>query len=301
MTRPSQYSIRDLEVLSGIKAHTIRIWEKRYQIFDPQRTETNIRLYTTDELKKLLNISLLIEKGHKISKISNLNHENLNLKVSQTYESQESENDYYKAQVNTLLFSMFDLDEPLFDKTFSSCVLRYGLENTIHQVIYPLLKKVGFMWCVNEVNPAQEHFVSNLVRQKILSAIDGIAFPSKTDKENTYILFLPESEDHELGLILANYILKKAGKKVIYLGAKVPFADLKEIVRIAEPGNLFTFFITPRPVDDLKSYLNLLKEHFPQSRILFAGNDNLVQPLKNISGTHYIPSTEALSKFLHGA
>lgn len=298
MTNPSQYSIRDLEALSGIKAHTIRIWEKRYQIFDPQRTQTNIRFYSTSELKKLLNISLLIEKGHKISKISCLNHEHLSLKVTEAFVEQNSESDYYKSQINTLLFSMFDLDEPLFDKTFSSCVLRYGLENTIHHVVYPLLKKVGIMWCVNEVNPAQEHFVSNLVRQKILSAIDGIAFPNKTDRENTYVLFLPENEDHELGLILANYILKKAGKKVIYLGAKVPFADLKEIVRIADPGNLFTFFITPRPQDDFRNYLNQLKMEFQESRILFAGNENLLQAFRNLQGFHYIQNTEALSKFL---
>lgn len=298
MTNPSQYSIRDLEALSGIKAHTIRIWEKRYQIFDPQRTQTNIRFYSTSELKKLLNISLLIEKGHKISKISCLNHEHLSLKVTEAFVEQNSESDYYKSQINTLLFSMFDLDEPLFDKTFSSCVLRYGLENTIHHVVYPLLKKVGIMWCVNEVNPAQEHFVSNLVRQKILSAIDGIAFPNKTDRENTYVLFLPENEDHELGLILANYILKKAGKKVIYLGAKVPFADLKEIVRIADPGNLFTFFITPRPQEDFRNYLNQLKMEFQDSRILFAGNENLLQAFRNLQGFHYIQNTEALSKFL---
>lgn len=273
------YSIKDLEVLSGIKAHTIRIWEKRYQLFEPERTQTNIRYYTCSELKKLLNISMLIEKGHKISKLSTMSVDSLHQTVTKTFIDSASETDFYKSQINQFVLAMLELDEPLFEKTFSGCVLRYGLENTMVNVIYPFLNKVGMMWCINNVSPSQEHFVSNLIRQKIHSAIDGLLLPSDNDAEKTYLLYLPENEDHEIGLLMAHYMLKKEGNKVIYLGSKVPFYDLEEIVKISNPAHIMTFFITPRSLGDAVEYLQRLETHFPEVKFIIAGNHALLNSL----------------------
>lgn len=280
MTTPKQYSIRDLEVLSGIKAHTIRIWERRYQLFDPDRTESNIRLYTCTELKKLLNISMLIEKGFKISKLSQMTDKSLTDVVTNTFENSIQAKDFYISQINAMVVSMLELDEIQFEKTFSGCVLRYGLENTIMQVVYPFLNKVGMMWCINEVSPAQEHFTSNLIKQKLHTAIDGLMPATKTTPADTFLLYLSEDEDHEIGLLLAHYLLKKSGYKVIYLGPNVPFADLKEVVRISQPQNMFTLFVVPRSLENTQSYLDKLKKEFITQKIFLSGNTQMLDNLK---------------------
>ena len=292
------YSIKELEVLSGIKAHTIRVWEKRYQLFEPERTETNIRYYTSLELKKLLNISMLIEKGHKISKLSALSPDTLHQTVSRTFIESPSESDFYKSQINQFVMAMLELDEALFDKSFSGCVLRYGLENTMIHVIYPFLNKVGMMWCVNNVSPSQEHFVSNLIRQKIHSAIDGLVLPAITDTEKTYLLYLPENEDHEIGLLMSHYMLKKEGYKVIYLGAKVPFHDLEEIVKISHPAHIMTFFITPKSLTEAQEYLYLLEQHFPNMKFIISGNHQLLNHLKTSSAVSKLYEITDLIPFL---
>lgn len=292
------YSIKELEVLSGIKAHTIRIWEKRYQLFEPERTETNIRYYTCQELKKLLNISMLIEKGHKISKLSALSPDVLHQTVSKTFIESSSESDFYKSQINQFVISMLELDEALFDKTFSGCVLRYGLENTMIHVVYPFLNKVGMMWCVNNVSPSQEHFVSNLIRQKIHTAIDSLVLPTVSDPDKTYLLYLPENEDHEIGLLMSHYMLKKEGYKVIYLGAKVPFYDLAEIIKISNPANIMTFFITPRSLADAQDYLYQLEQNFSGSKFIISGNHQLLNHLKTSSAVTKLYEITDLIPFL---
>lgn len=283
-----QYSIKDLEILSGIKAHTIRIWEKRYQLFDPNRTETNIRFYTCSELKKLLNISLLIDKGHKISKLSLLSEEALNENITTYFLNGQTAKDFYSLQVNTMVLSMLELDENLFEKSFSGCVLRYGLDNTIQQVVYPFLKKVGMLWCINEVSPAQEHFTSNLIKQKLHTAIDGLLPATKTSNEDTFLLYLSEQEDHEIGLLLGHYLLKKEGYKVIYLGARVPFVDLEKVIQIANPGNLLTFFIIPKPILETQEYLTLLSNIFPEKQVYLAGNPMLLEKLSLPAHFHHL-------------
>lgn len=285
-----QYSIKDLEILSGIKAHTIRIWEKRYQLFDPNRTANNIRFYTCNELKKLLNISLLIDKGHKISKLSLLSEEALNENIASHFLNGQTAKDFYSLQVNAMVLSMLELDESLFEKSFSGCVLRYGLENTILQVVYPFLKKVGMMWCINEVSPAQEHFTSNLIKQKLHTAIDGLLPATKINEEQIFLLFLAEYEDHELGLLLAHFLLKSEGYKVIYLGAGVPYADLEKIVQIANPSNLLTFFVIPKPVSQTQEYIDLLSANFPDKNVYLAGNPLLIDQLKLSSKFKYLKS-----------
>ena len=291
-----QYSIKDLEILSGIKAHTIRIWEKRYQLFDPNRTETNIRFYTCKELKKLLNISLLIDKGHKISKLSQLSDDALNETITCNFLNGNTEKDYYATQVNTMVLSMLELDENLFEKSFSGCVLRYGLENTILKVVYPFLNKVGMLWCINEVSPAQAQFTSNLIKQKLHTAIDSLLPATKTRNEETFLLYLSEDEDHEIGLLLAHYLLKKEGYKVIYLGPRVPFTDLEKVIQIANPGNLLTFFVIPKPLQETQDYLELLSQHFSEKQIFLAGTPMLLDKINFPANFHYLKSVVNLQE-----
>jgi MerR family transcriptional regulator, light-induced transcriptional regulator len=218
----ASYSIKDLEDLSGIKAHTIRIWEKRYGIVVPERTTTNIRLYSDDDLKKLLNISILNRNGLKISYLSKLTNNELKEKV--IHISRETSD--AGTQIENLIISMLELDEWKFDKILSDSIIRIGFEEAMVQVMHPFFEKIGLLWQTGSINPAQEHFVSNLMRQKLIVAIDGQA-PARLENRPTFILFLHENELHELGLLFYSYLLKKKGVNVIYLGQAVPFDDLK--------------------------------------------------------------------------
>ncbi|MFW5979061.1 MAG: MerR family transcriptional regulator, partial [Bacteroidia bacterium] len=216
-SKMATYSIRELEKLSGIKAHTIRIWEKRYKIIQPKRTGTNIRYYSNNDLKKLLNITILNRQGWKISDIAKLSDEELNRKVKDfSYDSKDTE-----SQIEKLVIAMVDLDEVKFDQILSNAIMHDGFEQTIINLIFPFFKKIGLLWQTGSINPAQEHFVSNLFRQKLMVAIDNLKIPDRKDAKK-FILFLPEKEFHELGLLFYSYLIKKSGHSVIYLGSSVP-------------------------------------------------------------------------------
>jgi MerR family transcriptional regulator, light-induced transcriptional regulator len=264
--RMAHYSIKDLEELSGIKAHTIRIWEKRYKLIEPERTCTNIRLYDDEDLKKLLNVSMLNRNGWKISRLAELDNEKLTEMVLQlSKEASDSE-----TQIENLIVSMLDLDESKFEKILSNSILKIGFEDTLTKVVYPFFERIGVLWLVGSINAAQEHFVSNLMRQKLIAAIDG-QLPGKNDRPKTFMLFLHEAELHELGLLFYNYILRKHGHKVIYLGQAVPFKDLIQIADIQNIDVLFTSFTTGISEKDLQNYLQKLSEQFPKHEIIITG------------------------------
>ena len=252
MLLKNEMSIKELEALSGIKAHTIRIWEQRYNIIEPQRTSTNIRLYTNEDLKKLLNISFLNRNGYKISKIAEMGDEERVKKVEELFELSTD----YEQQVDALTISMVELDENRFEKIITKCTIQFGFEQMIERVIHPFLEKIGVMWMTNTIHPAQEHFITNLIRQKLIVAIDGQ--PVQRDDAEKYLLFLPEGEIHELSLLYTNYLLRSNGKHVIYLGLNVPMADVKAIAELYEPEYLFTI-ITVNPTQKaLEGYLQEL-------------------------------------------
>ncbi len=184
-----RYSIKQLEQLSGVKAHTIRIWEQRYDIVIPHRTETNIRFYDDIQLKKLLNVALLVQQGHKISKIGKLEEQEIQHLVADKLINTVTD-DQVEVAINGMLLCMIDYDETAFERIFSDSILRRGFEKTIIDLIYPFLIRVGIMWGINEVNPAQEHFMSNLIRQKIIVAINDVTCIPQPDR--TFVLFLPE-------------------------------------------------------------------------------------------------------------
>ena len=249
----AQYSIKELEHLSGIKAHTIRIWEQRYGILNPKRTETNIRFYDDSDLKNILNISLLNEHGYKISKIAKMSCDEISTEVCNLTYS-ESEDTH---QMNALLIAMIEMDEERFDKLLSTVILQKGLERTMLYVIYPFLTKLGILWQTGNINPAQEHFVSNIIRQKLIVAIDGQVI-ARPDKAPRYLLFLPEGELHEIGLLFMNYLLRSRNNHVMYLGQNLPYPDLISTVAVYKPHYICTVFTALPERDHVQDYLNNL-------------------------------------------
>jgi DNA-binding transcriptional MerR regulator len=251
----AQYSIKELEHLSGIKAHTIRMWEQRYGILNPKRTETNIRFYDDSDLKNILNISLLNEHGYKISKIAKMSCHEISAEVCNlAYADSE-----HSQQMNTLLLAMIEMDEERFDKVLSTIILQKGLERTMLQVIYPFLTKLGILWQTGNINPAQEHFVSNIIRQKLIVAIDGQVI-ARPDSAPRYLLFLPEGELHEIGLLFMNYLLRSRNCHVMYLGQNLPFPDLISTVSVYKPHYICTVFTAMPGPDQVQGYLHNLAE-----------------------------------------
>jgi DNA-binding transcriptional MerR regulator len=261
-----RYSINDLEKITGIKAHTIRIWEKRYNVVDPERTETNIRYYNDDDLKKLLNISSLNKNGYKISEIIKMSNERLCQKIM---ELSNTSNDY-ESYINNLIISMIEINEDKFEKALSSSIIRLGFEKTVTHVIYTFLEKVGILWQVGTINPAQEHFITNLIRQKLIIAIDGQDASPRPDAK-TFLLFLPENELHEIGLLFFTYIIKRAGHRVIYLGQSVPLKDVLEVIKIRNADYIITYFVAALETKSIPEYLRTISAGFDNKDIFIAG------------------------------
>lgn len=231
----ANYNIKDIEQLSGIKAHTLRIWEKRYSIIEPKRTNTNIRFYDDEDLKKILNISMLNRNGYKISKIAGLTNERLNSEVLNISDDSES----FDIQIGELIKSMIDFDEFLFEKTFNKAIMQIGFQETLLKIIYPFFKKIGILWLTGNIDPAQEHFISNLVRQKVISAIDSIPdYPNRNPE--TFVLFLQDNQWHEMGLLLSSYLIKKNGHRSIYLGRSLPRESVQKMDDTVSFNNIVT-------------------------------------------------------------
>lgn len=260
------YSITDLEKITGIKAHTIRIWEKRYNVVNPERTATNIRYYSDNDLKKLLNISMLNRYGYRISSIVKMSSEELGRKVMEISENSTDQN----LQIEHLIVAMMDLNEDKFEKVLSNSLIKIGFESTLTRIIYPFLERIGILWLVGTINPAQEHFITNLIRQKLISAIDGLmvtpAIPAKR-----FLLFLPPNELHELSLLFYWYILKKMGHKVIYFGQSLPVEDLKTISTIKLPDFVLTVITTAQTTEQYQKLVNSISSNLPEVQILLAG------------------------------
>ncbi len=261
-----KYSIKELEKLSGIKAHTIRIWEKRHHLVSPQRTQTNIRYYSDEDLKKIINVSVLNNHGVKISKIVELTIEQINKKVS---DLSESKNDI-EIYIDQLVLAMIDMEEEHFEKILATLVLKFGFEKTVLEIVYPFLEKIGILWLSNNITPAQEHFVSNLIRQKMIVAIDGLPLAPKTSAKA--LLYLPENELHELGLLFFHYIAKREGFRTYYLGQTVPHKDLKFVVDIHQPQFIITSLTSGPSPNAMVGYLKRISEDFGSSRILVSGH-----------------------------
>ncbi len=287
------YSISDLEKLSGIKAHTIRAWEQRYGIIEPQRTETNIRYYQDEDLRRLLNIALLNRNGHKISKIADMDQREIAEKVAELSEI----NFEYGTQLDALTISMIEMDEFKFDRIVRTNIEQMGFEKTILSVIYPFLDKLGALWLTGSINPVQESFISNLIRQKIINAIDQEEINAGPHTEK-YILYLPAGERQELSLLFMQYLLRSRGKQVIYLGQDISLADLVDANKMHQPDFLFTIVTESFSRKPLEPYLSALQEKFPQAQILVSGYQVVAQQIKSNQQVRALSSLQQALAFL---
>jgi DNA-binding transcriptional MerR regulator len=262
----AQYSIKDLERLSGIKAHTIRMWEKRYGLIDPARTDTNIRNYSDEDLKKLLNVSILNRYGIKISHIAAMKQAEIAEKILMVTRDSSD----YDSLIENLVITMVDMDEEGFEKIATRAIMQIGFEDTVLKIIYPFFEKIGVLWQTGAINPAQEHFISNLIRQKIIMAIDSV-IPEHQSDPRRFLLYLPEGELHELGLLFYQYILLKRGHQVTYLGQWVPLADMASATTVLKTDYLLTSIMSVYSGQELPDYLHKLSRTFPQQKILVTG------------------------------
>lgn len=259
------YSIKDLEVLSGIKAHTIRIWEKRYELLKPARTDTNIRYYDDDDLRKILNVALLVKNGYKISKVSKMKDEVVRDKVLEVTRSNTSEGDY----VDRLLLHMINFDNISFSRLTDETIASLGLEDAVSKIFFDFFVKIGTYWQVGSVFPAQEHYVTHIIRQKLIAEINKLGVENERDA--SVLFFLPESELHELSLLFYSYLARKMGYNVIYLGQFVPFEDLIKIQEKIKVDFVFTAFINSISKEDLEKYLVDLKNLFVKQKVFITG------------------------------
>lgn len=262
----TRFSIKDLEELSGIKAHTIRIWEQRYEIIKPNRTETNIRYYDDEALKLILNVALLNNNNFKISKIAQMKDGEIQREVLNITEK----NSKFSDQIHALTIAMIDLDEVRFEKILSSNALRIGFEETMLKIIYPFLSKIGILWQTGAVNPAQEHFITNLIRQKLIVAIDG-QYEHPSPDATKFLLFLPEGELHEVSLLLSDLIIRSRKNKSIYLGQSLPLDDLTSVYEYYKPDYILTVLTTVPGPSQIQPYVDNLSATFPNSTILLTG------------------------------
>ncbi|TRX57552.1 MerR family transcriptional regulator [Fulvivirga sp. M361] len=285
------YSIKELEKLSGIKAHTIRIWEKRHQIIDPKRTDTNIRFYSDDDLKKILNVSILNNNGYKISYIADLSIKELTNTVKQLSEEKTDAALF----IDQLTICMIDFDEVGFEKKLAGFILKIGFERTLLEIIYPFLTKIGVLWLSGNISPIQEHFITNLIRQKIIVAIDGLDV--KTDENAKKVaFFLPENEMHEIGLLFFHYLLKKLKFKTYYLGQYVPFDDLVKSVEIIQPDMMVASISYSPSARQLNQFLKNLAETFNGTDIYITGQSQLKQSLSQFKNLHFFEDALALKE-----
>ena len=275
------YQINDLERLSGVKAHTIRIWEKRYELITPHRTDTNIRYYDDKQLVKLLNVATLSSVGFRISKIAAMSDDELKsqLSLSQQKEKSDLKFEFY---INDFIAAMIEFDEEAFNSLFDKIIAEYGVEKALVYIVYPFLHKIGILWRIDQSMPVQEHFASMLIKRKLYSLISQLPKPTKSKK---FLLFLPANEWHEVGLLFAEYIIRNNGFPTINLGQNVPFIDIEYTINKTEPDYLLAFLINNTNEEYVLKIQHLLSSKLKKIDCLIAGNSlkfKLFEGLKNI-------------------
>ncbi|WP_107039449.1 MerR family transcriptional regulator [Brumimicrobium mesophilum] len=250
----AEYKIKDLETLTGIKAHTLRIWEKRYNLLSPNRTETKIRTYSDKDLVKLLNVAILYDSGVKISKIAEFSSNQIQQKVTDLYDHKYS----YSAVVSLLVQSMIVIDCETFERVLKNTIQKEGLETVYKNYLVSFLNRIGVLWMVGTITPVQEHFVSNLIRQTIIVETDKL--PIVVKRRIDAVLFTPEGEFHEISLLFYNYILRKRNFRTLYLGANLPIVDLKSTLSTINPKNLIVSIIAGVSEESYSDFMKFLTD-----------------------------------------
>jgi methanogenic corrinoid protein MtbC1 len=266
------FSIKDLENLTGIKAHTIRIWEKRYNILEPLRTETNIRYYDLKGLQKILNITLLHDYGYKISKISKLPPEKIPVLVNEIISTKSVKNH----AISSFKMAMMNFDQKLFLDTYNNLLSDKSFREIFFEVFIPLMEEIGFLWQAETISPAHEHFISYLIKLKLWVNTEKIQSNEPTKNDKIFVLYLPSDEVHELGLMYLNYELIFSGYKTIYLGESVPLDSLKDIKKYFN-NIVYVCYSTVEPHKEiLGTYVKDLKEQIldDDSKVWFIGRNS---------------------------
>ncbi len=269
------YSIKDIEKLSGVKAHTIRMWERRYGVIQPKRTSKNIRYYDDDDLKLILNIALLNRSGIKISHISSMEPQEIIDKVSEITEVDSM----FESELDALTLSILEMEEDKFVRILNKKIESLGFENTMNEVIYPLLDKLSTMWIAGSIKGAHEHFVSNIIRRKIIKAIeDESATEQRQDMK--CLIFLPENENHELSLLFLHYILKKIGLRTISLGFGIPVMDALEAYNIYKPDFVFSIINDSYAEEPIQEFIDIMAPNMPEAQLILSGYQTIKQRFK---------------------
>lgn len=290
----NQFSISQLARYSGVKPHTIRIWEQRYKALRPDRSEGNTRYYDSEQLRRLLNIVSLNAKGYRISVLGSMSDEELFSLIGE-HEKENRGDRPDEFFVTQLISAGMDFDESHFEYIFSQCLSKYGMRDAYVQVIHPMLNRMGLLWASNTIPPAREHFMSNILRQKISAAIDALP-PAKEDE--SWLLFSPENEFHEIGLLFAHYLIKSAGKKVYYLGSNLPSESLTGAVEEISPTKLMFFLVHYDLPEHYQNYLIELEKSFSEKKMYISGNKELIDKLRLGKNTKHLPAVPDLEKEL---
>ena len=287
------YSIKDLEKLTGIKAHTLRIWEQRYGILNPKRTKSNIRYYDDEDLKYVLNISVLKKNGLKISKIAKMT----DLEIAEKVQAISEINFEFGTQLDALTISMIEMDEQKFDRIITTNIKQLGFEKTMLQVIYPFLDKLSLLWLTGSITPVQENFISYLIRQKIIVAIDQELLTNQKEVKK-FLLYLPEGERQELSLLFMHYLVKSRGYQVVYIGQDITFSDLQDAYNILSPDYIFTMITEAMAKESIQKYIDQLSSAFPNCQLLFSGYQMVVQNVIPNSNNRILKSLDQALAFL---
>ena len=294
----NSFSIKDLENLSGIKAHTIRIWEKRYSLLSPERTDTNIRTYSLANLQKLLNITLLYKNGYKISKIAEIPEEKIPILVKEHI----SENSVKSHAINAFKLSMINFDQTLFYNTYNNLLTTKSFREVFYEVFIPLLNELGLLWLTDTITPAHEHFITSLVKQKILINTEKLQMVEPSNKSKTFVLYLPEEEIHEIGLLYVNFEVILHGYHSIYLGPTVPLESLVDLTKYYDNLHFISYFtVNPskdKIADYIQSFSGLLQQHSNSKLWALGQQVNHIDPEKLPEGISLFNSITELVKEL---
>ncbi|MFN4081704.1 MAG: MerR family transcriptional regulator [Saprospiraceae bacterium] len=287
------YSIRDLEKLTGIKTHTIRIWEQRYSLIQPARTQTNIRYYTDENLRELFNIALLNRHGYRISSIAAMSSEQIAARVAEITDNNLSAN----AQIDALTLAMIKLDEAAFEQVFSSYEWEHGFERTVLELVYPFLDKLNVLWLTNSISPAHEKFITHLFRRKLIGAIEKESGEPARDSAS-FLLYLPENEAQELTLLYIHYILRKRRQKVVFLGSGINLNDLSDACGAIRPNYVMTLLHEPLSRISIQKYLDLACQTIGQAALLVSGAQLFVSRIEAPQNAYVLNGLPDLLKFL---
>ncbi|MEO8822046.1 MAG: MerR family transcriptional regulator [Ginsengibacter sp.] len=289
------FSISQLSRLSGIKPHTIRIWEQRYDALTPSRSEGNTRYYDNKQLRRLLNIVSLMKADFKVSELSAMPDKKMFklLKELLGNEIKKESEEYFILQ---LISAGMNYNEVDFDKIFSHCLIKYGMKMAYTDIIYPVLNRVGIMWTTDQIHPGAEHFISNIIRQKLFTVIDSLPAPKMTS--DSWLLFLPENEFHEIGLLFSHFMIRQSGRKSVYLGSNVPLESVKEVVKVCSPENLLLFLTHKDTKEAMQDYINELTGLFKNKKYRIAGNPMHLKDISGNKNTSWLYSVENLEQIL---